>query len=131
MVARFVTDLGLKPVILHEQASRGMTVAEKLDGYGSVGYAIILLTPDDLGRAKVESDESPRARQNVILELGYFVGRLGRERVMAFLKGVVDIPSDHLGVVYTKFDEAGAWRQALVRELRSLGYELDLNRAMR
>ena len=130
MVARFIAKLGLDPVILHEQANRGMTVPEKLDTFGDVGYAVVLLTPDDVGRKKAESRDSPRARQNVILELGYFVGRLGRERVTALLKDDVEIPSDYLGVVYARFDEGGGWRLDLARELRSSGYEIDLNKAM-
>ena len=129
-VARFIENLGLTPVILHEQASRGMTVPEKLEEYGNVGYAVILLTPDDVGREKGQLGDQPRARQNVILELGYFVGRLGRGRVIAFRKDDVEIPSDYLGVVYTDFDARGAWRQELTRELRSAGYEIDLSRAI-
>ena len=130
-VARFIATIGLVPVILHEQASRGMTIAEKLVLSGNVGYAIVLLTPDDLGREKSEAEEKPRARQNVILELGYFVGRLGRERVMAILKGKVEIPSDYMGVVYTQFDNGGGWRQELAKELQSAGYEIDWNDVMR
>jgi predicted nucleotide-binding protein len=130
-VARFLTTVGLEPVILHEQANRGMTIPEKLIEYGNVGFAVVLLTPDDLGRAKTATGDAPRARQNVILELGYFVGRLGRERVCALLKDEIEIPSDYMGVVYTKFDEGGGWRQQLAKELQAAGYEVDWNRIMR
>ena len=130
LVARFITTLGLDAVILHEQADRGMTVPEKLEAYGNVGYAVVLLTPDDVGRNKSDTAENPRARQNVVLELGYFVGRLGRERVTALLKDELEMPSDYLGVVYTRFDEDGAWRLKLARELRIAGYGVDLNQAM-
>ena len=130
-VARFISALGLEPIILHEQANRGMTIVEKLEANGNVGYAVVLLTPDDLGRGKSEDEEKPRARQNVILELGYFLGRLGRERVIAILQGEVDIPSDYMGVVYTPFDDGGAWRQHLGRELETAGYEIDWNKVMR
>ena len=130
-VARFVTGMGLEPVILHEQASRGMTVLEKLIANGDVGYAIVLLTPDDLGRTGWEEGETPRARQNVILELGYFLGRLGRDRVIAILKDNVEIPSDYMGVVYAPFDDHGAWRLTLVREMQAAGYAIDMNEAMR
>ena len=130
-VARFITDIGLEPVVLHEQANRGMTIIEKLIANGNVGYAVVLLTPDDLGRGKAEDEEKPRARQNVILELGYFLGRLDRERVTALLKGEVEIPSDYMGVLYTPFDNGGAWRQILARELRTAGYEIDWNKVMR
>lgn len=130
-VARFIGSIGLEPIILHEQANRGMTVPEKLNAAANVGFAVVLLTPDDVGRAKTDSDDRPRARQNVILELGYFIGRLGRERVCALLKGDVEIPSDYMGTVYTKFDESGGWRPELARELKSAGYEVDWNKVMK
>ena len=130
-VARFIVGVGLEPVILHEQANQGMTVIEKLIANGNVGYAVVLLTPDDLGRSISEDDDKPRARQNVILELGYFLGRLGRERVMALLKGNVEIPSDYMGVVYERYDSGGAWRQKVGRELQTAGYKIDWNRVMR
>lgn len=130
-VARFISGIGLDPVILHEQANRGMTIPEKLIANGNVGFAVVLLTPDDVGRAKSETDDNPRARQNVILELGYFVGRLGRERVCALLKDKVEIPSDYMGVVYTPFDAGGGWRQQLAKELQAVGYEIDWNKVMR
>ena len=75
---------------------------------------IVLLTPDDLGRALPESKEEPRARQNVILELGYFLAVLGPERVLALRKGQVEIPSDYMGVMYVKFDEGGGMAAGIV-----------------
>jgi predicted nucleotide-binding protein len=74
------------------------------------------LTPDDLGRANGSTDLRARARQNVILELGYFLGRLGRTRVCALHRGGVELPSDFQGVVYIEFDSAGAWRAKLAQE---------------
>ncbi|MDD9988065.1 MAG: nucleotide-binding protein [Spirochaetaceae bacterium] len=131
MVARQISDLGLEPVILHEQPNQGMTVIEKLEANGNVGYAVIVLTPDDIGRGKLESEEKPRARQNVILELGYFLARLGRKKVIAFSKDEVEIPSDYMGVVYVPFDDAGGWRIRLGKELQNAGYDIDWNRIMR
>ena len=131
MVARFLSEMGLQPVILHEQANRGMTIVEKLQANANVGFAVVLLTPDDVGRANAETELKPRARQNVILELGYFVGLLSRDRVCALRKGHVEIPSDFTGVVYTDFDVAGAWRQALAQELDAAGYDVDWNKVMR
>ncbi|MCS3731220.1 TIR domain-containing protein [Bradyrhizobium betae] len=130
-LARFVEQQGLEAIILHEQASRGMTIPEKLIQHGNVGFAVVLLTPDDLGRAKAEANERPRARQNVILELGYFVGRLGRDKVCALLKGDIEMPTDYVGTVYVKWDEAGAWKMALAKELDAAGYEIDFNRVMK
>lgn len=130
-VARFLATIGLDPVILHEQANKGMTIPEKLAAYANVGFAVVLLTPDDEGRVKEAADLQFRARQNVILELGYFVGRLGRDRVCALLRGQVEIPSDYVGVIYTPFDEGGGWRQKLAQELEAAGYDIDWNKVMR
>lgn len=98
MVARFLDQLGFQPIILHEQANQGRTVMEKVEAHGQVDFAVVLLTPDDEGCAKGGTPE-PRARQNVLLELGYFLGRLGRDKVCALKRGTVEIPSDFAGVV--------------------------------
>ena len=129
-VARVLEGLGIEPVILHEQANRGMTVIEKLERYGNVGFAVVLLTPDDEGREPGVADEPlrPRARQNVVLELGYFVGLLKRERVCALYKPPIELPSDYAGVVYVPMDDLGAWKLPLARELRAAGYTIDMNR---
>lgn len=83
-LARFVERLGVEAVILHEQAGRSRTIIEKLEDHSDVDFAVILLTPDDVGAAKADrATLKPRARQNVILELGYFVGKLGREGLRA------------------------------------------------
>jgi len=100
-VARYLETLDLQPVILHEQPSQGLTLIEKLERYADVGFAVVLLTPDDLGRSKAADDERPRARQNVIFEMGYFFALLGRDKVVA-LHQEVDLPTDISGVVYTQ-----------------------------
>jgi|ERR1039457_6281543 predicted nucleotide-binding protein len=128
-VARFLERLGLQPVILHEQANRGKTVIEKFEMHRDVGFAVVLMTPDDEGCEKGGTPR-PRARQNVVLELGYFVGVLGRDRVCALRRGDVEIPSDFTGVVYVHFDDGGGWRQALAKELEAAGYEIDWNKIM-
>ncbi len=130
-VARYLEQLGIKPIILHEQASRGRTVIEKLERHANVPFAVVLLTPDDLGGAQAEREHlQSRARQNVVLELGFFVGRLGRERVCALYKGPLELPSDYVGVVYVPFDEAGGWRLLLARELKAAGFAIDMNQAI-
>ena len=93
-----------------------------------MSFAVVILSPDDIGYQK-ENAESPRprARQNVIFELGFFIGRLGRHRVCALVKGDVEMPSDYSGVVYITFDDAGAWRLALARDIKAAGVVLDLN----
>lgn len=130
-VARFISAIGFIPVILHEQANRGRTIIEKVEANSDVGFAVVLLTPDDEGKARSATDLEPRARQNVLLELGYFIGRLGREHVCALKRGVVEIPSDFAGVVWETMDTGNGWKQALGRELDAAGHDIDWNNVMR
>jgi len=129
-VARTLEKLGLEPVILHEQPSKGKTIIEKFEEHASLAqYAVVLLTPDDIGYPKnKESEKRPRARQNVILELGYFAGRLGREHICVLYKGDVEVPSDYIGVVYIPLDDSGAWRFKIGKELKIAGIPVDLNK---
>lgn len=129
-VARFLEKIGFEPVILHEQASQNRTVIEKIEAYHDVGFAVVLLTPDDEGCVKGGKPE-PRARQNVLLELGYFMGRLGRGKVCALKRGAVEIPSDFAGVVWVAMDAGNGWKQALGQELEAAGHEVDWNKVMR
>ena len=129
-VARFLEKLGLTPVILHEQSNQGRTIIEKFEQHAQVGFAVALLTPDDVGALKGdEKNLKPRARQNVVFELGYFLGLLGRERVCALTKGNVEIPSDYDGVVYISLDDGG-WKMKLIKELKNVGFDVDANKAL-
>ncbi len=134
---KIITDVGLKPVVLSEQPSRGKTVMEKLEAYSNVGYAFVILTPDDLGGfvelgskwsrpvrlRKFLKTARNRPRQNVILEFGYFVGKLGRSRVTCLLKKPVEQPSDMQGIVYLSFQESlEEIRDDILKELRAAGY---------
>lgn len=135
VVARFIEQLGLDAIVLHEQTDQGRTIIEKFEAHSDVGYAVVLLTPDDVGGlAPGDGSDAalrPRARQNVILELGYFVGRLGRTRVCALRKGDTEMPSDFAGVVYTPYDGADeGWKLKLARELKTAGLHVDLNKAL-
>ena len=130
-VARFLEKLDLTPVILHEQPNQGQTIIEKFEQHAQVGFAVALLTPDDGGALQGEAEHGkPRARQNVVFELGYFLGRLGRKRVCALVKGEdLERPSDYAGVVYIPLDDAEGWRIPLIiRELQKAGFEIDANR---
>ena len=129
MVARFLEKLGFEPIILHEQANRGRTIIEKVEANGDVGFAVVLLTPDDEGNAKGHPPQA-RPRQNVLLELGYFIGRLGRENVCALRRGELELPSDFAGVVWEEMDERAGWKLSLARELKAAGHDVDLNMAM-
>ena len=131
MVARFLEHLDLKPIILHEQSNQGRTIIEKFEQHAQVGFAVALLTPDDVGALQEDARNLKlRARQNVIFEFGYFIGWLGRNRVCALTKGDVEIPSDYDGVVYIPLDDAGGWRMELVKELKGAGIDIDANRAL-
>jgi predicted nucleotide-binding protein len=130
-VARVINMLGLSPIILHEQPNSGKTIIEKFEKNADVLFAVVLLSPDDMGFAASGNPEmaKPRARQNVVLELGYFVGKLGRSRVIALKRGDgMELPSDISGVAYTCYDPAGHWKFELVRELKTAGYTVDANK---
>jgi predicted nucleotide-binding protein len=127
-VARLLERLKLKPIVLHEQPSRGKTIIEKIEHYSGVAFAVVILSPDDVGALATEQAKlNPRARQNVILELGYMVAKLGRDRVCALVKQGVEIPSDFDGVVYVSMDWNGAWKFEVGKELKAAGITVDLN----
>jgi len=116
----------LTAIILAEQPNRGRTIIEKfVDCALDVGFAVVLLTPDDLGGSVADEAQKSRARQNVIFELGYFVGSLGRGRACLLRKGEVEIPSDLYGVVYTTMDTGNGWKLELARELKDAGFEFE------
>jgi len=124
--------VGLEPVILEDQPNRGQTIIEKIESNTSVAYAVVLLTPDDLGAMKGRVDLArqdllnvlqPRARQNAVFELGYLLGLLGRSRVAALYVDGVEMPSDYTGVVYIRLDSEGAWKKKLVSELKAAKLE--------
>ena len=132
-VARFIDQLGYEPVILQEQASEGRTLIEKFERHSeAVAFAVVLLTAEDRG-GLADADPGtylPRARQNVILELGYFVGTLKRRGVCVLHEPGVEIPSDFHGVVYVPLDPGGAWRLLLAKEMKAAGLDIDLNKAI-
>lgn len=129
--ARIVTKLGLRPIILHEQPHKGRTIIEKFVDYSDVGFAIVLLSPDDKCFQQEGDQEAVRfrARQNVVLELGYFLGLLGRERVVAVYREAegFEMPTDYSGVAFVPFDDAGRWQFDIARELKASGYKVDAN----
>lgn len=126
-LARFLKDLtGHDPVILHEQSNNGAVLIEKLEESAeSTGFAVVLLTADDLGRSKKETQDKPRGRQNVVFELGFFMGALGRKKVAVLMDEGVEEPGDVKGLVYTTLDAAGAWKTTIAREVESSGITVD------
>lgn len=127
--ARFVEKLGFEAIILHEQASSSKTIIEKIEEYSNVGFGIILYTPCDIGGKKnANPDLKSRARQNVVFEHGFLIGKIGRSNVCALVKGDIETPNDISGVVYVSMDEADAWRYTIARELKKAGYDIDMNK---
>jgi predicted nucleotide-binding protein len=127
-----VSQLELEPVILHEQPSEGRTIIENFSVHAKeAGFALVLLTADDLGREKGVKRSpplQPRARQNVVFEMGFFFGSLERGRVCAIHEVGVGIPSDLDGILYVPYDaSSGKWRYDVAKELRNAGYDIDLN----
>ena len=122
--ARFVERLGLQPTVLREEPNKGRTIIEKFEDHADeAGFAIVLLTADDVGAVAPRGESppalAPRARQNAILELGFFAGRLGRHKVCALYEEGVELPSDLQGVLYVSIDAGGAWKMFLARELKA------------
>jgi len=127
-VARFIDKMGFEPIILHEQASEGMTIIEKIEKYSDVGFGIILYTPCDVGYKRGdESSKMFRARQNVVFEHGYLIAKLGRSNVCALVKQEVETPNDISGIVYIPFDSNEGWKIPLAKEMKNSGYEVDFN----
>jgi len=128
--ARFIEKLGYEVVILHEQASGGRTIIEKIEAYSDVGFAIVIYTPDDKGNTKDDADKGQlnnRARQNVVFEHGYLVGKLGRSRVVPLVLGELELPTDISGVVYISDRN---WQIDIAKEIKAAGYDIDVNRLL-
>lgn len=132
--ARFIEKIDLKPIILHEQPNKGKTIIEKFSDYSNVSFAIILLSADDIAFSKNDKIENAsfRARQNVIFELGFFIGKIGRENVVVIHEQIenFEIPSDYQGVLYIPYDKNGNWKLSIAKELKAIGYKIDGNKLL-
>lgn len=131
-VARFIERISsTQVVILHEQPNQGRTLIEKFEhNAAKAAHAVVLLTADDLARPITADscEELPRGRQNVVLELGFFIGKLGRQHVTVLRDPKVEEPSDISGLVYIPLDPAGKWMLDLAQDLRADGIDIDMNR---
>jgi predicted nucleotide-binding protein len=131
-VENFLHAIGLEPIVLHKKPDEGQTIIEKFERHSDVGYAFILLTPDEItytiDQDKLKDKERKkevRARPNVIFEFGYFVGKLGRNRVCCLYKGDVTLPSDLSGLIYKKIvTDVESEGFSLIKELKAAGYRL-------
>jgi len=130
-VARFIEKLGFEAIILHERPNKGRALIAKFrEESDGAGFAVVLMTPDDVGKAKDAPDVKSRVRQNVVFELGFFIGKLGPERVAALVKGDIELPSDYDGIVYISLDKED-WQTKLGGELDAAGYAINWNKVMR
>lgn len=128
----FLHEIGLEPVALHRQADEGLTIIEKFEKHSDVGYAFILLTPDEISYVKADESKDDnkrqkeyRARLNVIFEFGYFVGKLGRSRVCCLYTGDVSLPSDVSGMIYKKFTNSiEEVAYSIIKDLKASGYAI-------
>jgi predicted nucleotide-binding protein len=128
-LARFLEKIGLEAVVLSEQPDQGRTIIEKFEECAEqVGFAVVLLTPDDIGNSVSSGIQEVRTRQNVLFELGYFAGKLGRGRTCLLRKGDVEIPSDLYGLIYTNLDPDDGWKMKLVKEMKAAGLDFDSNK---
>lgn len=130
-VARFIEKVGAIPIVLNEKASKGRTILEKFEQHSNVKFSVILLTPDDAAYAVNQPNGVKfRARQNVVFEMGFFLGKLGRTGLCVMHKGEIEFPSDLTGIAYIELDSANGWRIDLAKELKSAGVRIDLNRVL-
>lgn len=126
-VARTLEKFSINPIILSEQENSGQTIIEKFENSSDVGCAIALFTADDKGKGKNQSKYKDRARQNVVFETGYFMGKIGRERLIIIADRGIEIPSDLQGVLWT---DSTNWKFDLAKQLKTIGYDIDLNKLM-
>jgi predicted nucleotide-binding protein len=127
-VARTLEKLGLDPVILHEQPDHGRTIIEKFEAHArEASFAVVILSGDDRGGLAADDPATYklRSRQNVIFELGFFVGALGRSSVCALYESGVEIPSDFVGVLFVPLESG--WHYRLGKALREAGFEANLH----
>lgn len=135
-VARLLSDIPhIRPIILHEQPNQGRTIIEKFEHSAhQSGFAVVLFSADDYCAPRAEAPATSalksRPRQNVVFELGFFAGSLGRSKVAVLYREGVEILSDYQGVAYIPFDDGDSWKIALAKELRAAGIECDLNKLL-
>lgn len=128
----FLREIGLEPIVLHRQADIGQTVIEKFEANSDVGFAFILLTPDEIAYLTPqdslpddEREKELRARPNVMFEFGYFVGKLGRSKVCCLYTGDVVIPSDLNGLIYKKYaSNIEEVAYSIIKDLKATGYDI-------
>ncbi len=131
-VARTLERLNLEPIILHEQPDGNKAILEKFKEYSDVSFAVIILSPDDFAypRDEDQSKGKFRARQNVIMELGFLLAKLGREKIFILCRhdDNFEMPSDYSGILYTPYDNAGYWKYKMADEMKLVEPTIDKNK---
>ena len=134
-ITNALTKLWLVPVVMCEEPSQGRKIVERFQDYSDVSFAVVLLSPDESVFVK---DEPPtkrklRPRQDVVFELGFLLGKLGRGNVLVFQRECqnFDGPTDFEGMKVTAFDDRDSWKLALIRELTNCGYNVDVDRILK
>lgn len=127
--------LGLEPFVLANTSGGGLTIIEALEEEigkeGNSKFGIVLLTPDDFGYSKIDGAEKaqPRARQNVVLEMGMLISAVGRKNTVILKKGHLEVPSDANGILYLGFnDHVKETVPRLVDRLKASGFDIDTNK---
>jgi predicted nucleotide-binding protein len=134
-VTNALTKLRLVPVVMCEEPSQGRKLVDRFQDYADIGFAVVLLSPDDFAYSK---DESPtkrklRPRQDVVFELGFLLGKLGKGNLLVLCREFIDFegPTDFEGMKVIVFDDRDSWKLALIRELINCGYNVDANRILK
>ena len=122
-ITKVLEKQGIEVVLLDECMNAGLTIFEKLEKYSDADAAICLLTCDDMGKEKNEKRFKGRARQNAIFETGYFIHKLGRDKVLLICDPEVELPTDLQGVVYNRKQD---WRLKVLKELKEIGFVINL-----
>ena len=118
----FIEKHNFKPIILKDLAKAGKTLIDEIENVPDINYAIVVLTPDEIGGKERENLQF-RASQNVILELGIFVGKLGRNRVSGIRDESITLPEDFHGFEYIVYDPKGKWQHQLMKQLKAAGFK--------
>ena len=125
-VELFLKTGELNPIILKDKPNASRHILEKfIEESNHSKFAIILFTPDDIGYLESKPEEEHRPRQNVIFELGYFIHKLGKEKVCVLKKGDVKELSDFKGILYTPYDDNGSWKNKIANEMKTQGIPIN------